>query len=282
MSNAQYWEWKVVSEQCQSVNFWGEPWFPLEICSNSNSIEYQGSYSQKYICDEANNAINISFYWGYDCLATPEFSEQILNLDTFTQCEYYNYSFFGDYYYSDYLDNYYDEWTYDNLTGDYTVFWKECYNYTDATANCDTSLPICNFANYSTFTPLPDEPSCSTDEALTNWASNSHVIGQCECMLTNVSNAHCYTKMCNESGIFAVYLEDVDFAQYTLDPASICDIDWNDHNQTLGAEFYVFHEDGCEDDEYTKVYCQDSKAFFYDGVVAYFVVLIGLMRLCVI
>merc|ERR1711902_396606 len=71
-----------------------------------------------------------------------------LSLDNITECSTYNYT----------------TWNYTVADGwyNYTVIEDFCYDYApEYTFNCDASLPACSFANFSTFTPLPDEDKCS-------------------------------------------------------------------------------------------------------------------------
>eukprot|EP01084_Bolivina_argentea_P266628 452275_1 len=292
--------WKLYSEQCRSVDVWSEPLLPLDVCSNSKNEKYRGSYSEKYICDTEKNYVNTSFYWGYECLGkSPFFSTKYFPTENITHC--YNRTIHPYWEYN--LYNLSNQTNLQYAPND-TIQEEKCITYTEVGDNdwiayCDKSYPICEYANWTVYSPLPDVRDCSIEKDKTNFKTDSIVINDCTCHtfedydyewddinnelnfipLGNVTD--CYTKLCNDTGIYAVYLEDVDVELLEQDPDLVCKVDIEDLNFTDWNVWIIF-EEGCDDisGEYTEIFCPTDECYVWNYSIGFIVaMMVGYMHI---
>ena len=191
------------------------------MCTNSYSKRYQGTYSEKYICNEEGTAINATAYWGHNCLANPILSELLFSTDTvYTQCDN---STWGSSQHNLSLTTEAPVNTIDNNNTDNMTFTEwDCFNWTYAgivDLHCDSSLPPCKVANYTTLKSLPDARDCTTDKSEANWHTETVVVQQCYCFDTDIwfdpeadwnitylnkNETFCSNYLCDEDGIWWV------------------------------------------------------------------------------
>lgn len=230
---------------------------PIDVCTNSYSTRYQGTYSEKYICNEKGDAINATVFWGHECLGRTVINEILFDLKTQTECYNYTYTF------QEWCDWYGDtsdgcpnktttespswnwnstnhEWNisfpsgttvYDNRT----VVMQECYNWTWSgyiEFNCDQSLPECPFMNYTYLEPLPEQRECTKEKSEANWHTQNHVVQQCVCHESDYyyedndywnridleqNETFCSNYLCDEEGLWFVEYNFVDITKPTTE-----------------------------------------------------------------
>ena len=256
----------------------------MDVCSNSYSTKYQGTYSEKYICNEEGTAINTTIYWGHDCIGQndkPAFTTKVLDYETTTYC--YNETWDWDtwnYWYGDYNYNYNTTTTTTTTTttspidvdiqnvtitptgfDDDTFIVTYCYNTSYVgylQFNCDKSLPICPHTNYTYLEPLPEERECEKDKSKANWETEIEVVNQCLCYDQNYyydwdtgdfqwldENAtFCSNYLCDEDGIWYV---EYDFVNTSRPKNEWCASTMDYVNETDGT-VYEYIPSGCDRD----------------------------------
>eukprot|EP01083_Nonionella_stella_P069678 185899_1 len=264
-----------VSPACRSVDVWDTPYLPLDVCSNSYSTKYQGSFSEKYVCDESRGYVNRSFYWGHDCLSLtkqPAFSVKVIGLND-EDC--YNTtvrtrSSNGD-----------GDRTARTLRGTSntttttvtpTRIITNCTsNDIDYHFNCETSLPDCDTVHHTVYTPHHEVPDCSTDDDETNWITDAIVINQCICHNTSGSIS-CWDTFCNNTGIFNMWIDTEDDGVITLEDVCAIDMDILDPNDThVHVEVSVWA--GCNEKtgQYHTIDCPEDGCLLYHVIMSYIV-----------
>ena len=267
----------------------------IDVCTNSYSTKYQGTYSQRYEC--ADGIVNNTIYWGHDCLGEPVIQATVLEWNTtfcwnttnpdsdsgggwywssydWNNTYYYdwNSTYYHDwnssYYYDSNSSSYhgnYDTYTANNYTIDDIVYYERCTWYTYEgwlNFNCDETLPLCTYANFTYLDPLEGERDCVNDKSKSNWETSSEPVNICSCwtvpdydwyigddgwwdyQITNITD--CVMNVCNEEGIYEVYIEDVNTS---LPQEQWCDeIDPDTLNTSDWWNVYTLYEVGCDRD----------------------------------